>query len=331
MVDYDNHAGDFSGNDDLKLTMMPYAAIDGDFEGIREGNSDFGQSIAERYENAALVDGALYQRDDDESKVKMFSWESQGFDPSEEEFKPAEFKRKNETHGSNTYNFTLIAARIDETGEVWLAEGENGEPVMDLNDQEYPVLGNVIIWNGGSKENGPSSTSKTAARTLTTLGREAVVDEDDIFNWFDSSSEARDALVGKRLRRFKIEREGEKFNFYTPVYLDVATENRIGIPNDTEEAASTSSGDSGQEAATDGGASKQAMAEAAKEAGASSDFPDAIDDCIDYCVEQDITDKEDVMGTFQVMANNPESSISIEMMEDVGEDSIIEEIEARSE
>jgi hypothetical protein len=37
-----------------------------------------------------------------------------------------------------------------------------------------------------------------------------------------------------------------------------------------------------------------------------------------------------VMGTFNVMANNPESSISLEMVEEVGQDTIVEAIEART-
>lgn len=343
MVNYDEHAGDFSGNDDLKLTMMPYAAIDADLTGIRKGNSDWGQSIGERYENAALVDGALYQRKDDETKIKVYSWDSLGFDAEDEEFKPAEFKRKNENYGGTSYNYTLIAARVDDTGEVWLAEVEDEEtgemgPAMDLNDDEYPVLGNVILWNGGSEDNGPNSTAKTSARTLTTLGRDAVVDEDDVYNWLDSQTELRTELEGRRLRRFKVEREGEQHSFYTPVFIDVKTDNRIGIPNGDEgEAAAQASGED-KAAATDGGSTAQsggadesAMAEAAAEAGAGSNFPPAVDDCIDYCVDQGITDRDDVMGTFNVMANNPESSISLEMVEEAGEDNILDAIEERAE
>ena len=334
MVDYDSHAGSFSGgNDDLKLTMMPYAAIDGDFAGVRVGNSDFGQSLGERYEETVLVDGALYQRQDDESKVKLFSWQNLGFDPEDEEFKPAEFKRKSENYGGTTYNYRMVAARVDDTGEVWTTDD------FPVNDDDQPVIGSVIIWNGGSQENGPNSTAKTAARTLTHLGRDAVVDEDDVYNWLAEGVETRAQLEDRRIRRFKVEREGEKFSFYTPVFIDVASGNRIGIPNDESDAASSGGQ---QAAATDGGtttesgnassgtASPQEPETPSAEAESSgSEFPPAIDDCLDYCVEQDITDRDDVMGTFNVMANNPESSISLEMIEDVGEEAIMSAIEAR--
>lgn len=334
MVDYDSHAEDFGGNDDLTLTTMPYAAIDGDLASLREGNSDFGQSIGERYENTVLVDGALYQRKDAEDKVKLISWDDLGFDPEEEEFKPAEFKRRNETYGGNTYNYTLVAARIDETDKVWLSEDEDGEPALETDDDNQPMIGSVIIWNGGSSENGPNSTAKTTARTLTDLGRAAVIDEDDVYDWLDSDYSIRPALDGKRIRRFKVEREGEKYNFYTPVFIDVATGNRIGISNDEEASASDSNGGE-TEKATDGGsegATKDAMEQAAEQATSDdSDFPAAIEDCIEYCVESDITDGEDVMGTFQVMANNPESSISLEMVEDVGEEAILGAIDERTE
>jgi len=177
-----------------------------------------------------------------------------------------------------------------------------------------------------------TSTAKTTARTLTNLGRDAVTDEDDVFDWLDSSFEERSALEGKVLRRFKVEREGEKYSFYTPIYIDVATDNRVGIANDTESGPPADSGTGTGEKATDGGSEKSAMEQAAEKATSEgSDFPAAIDDCIDYCVEQDITDRDDVMGTFNVMANNPESSISLEMVEDVGEDNILEAIEGRTE
>lgn len=326
MVDYDSHAGSFSGgNDDLKLTTMPYAAFDGDFAGVRVGNSDFGQSLGERYEDSVLVDGALYQRNDDETKVKMFSWQNLGFDPEEEEFKPAEFKRKAENYGGSTYNYSMVAARVDDTGEVWTTDD------FPVNDDEQPVIGSVIVWNGGSKQNGPNSTAKTAARTLTEMGRDAVVDEDDVYNWLADGVETRQKLEDRRIRRFKVEREGEKFSFYTPVFIDVASGNRIGIPN--EEGGAVSDEAEPQQAAADGGTATQSgnasSGTTVQTPDTGSEFPPAIDDCIDYCVEQDITTRDDVMGTFNVMANNPESSISLEMIEEASEDAIIGAIEDR--
>jgi hypothetical protein len=326
MVDYDSHSGDFDGDDDLKLTTMPYAAIDGNFDGIREGNSDWGQSIGERYEETALVDGALYRRDDDQSKIKLYSWDSLGFDAENEEFNAVEFKRKTENYGGETYEYTLIAASVDELGEVWIGTDNGGEPFLDTNEEGQPVVGNVIIWNGGSSDNGPNSTAKTAARTLTDLGRGAVLDEDDVFNWYKSSATVRNELEGRRLRRFKVEREGEKYSFYTPVFVDVATGERIGIANDDD-----GNGDA-DESSSESESEKTAMQQAAEKAttDGGADFPDAVDDCIDYCVEQDMTDEEDVMGTFQVMAENPESSISMEMIETAGQDNILETIQERA-
>lgn len=321
MVDYDNHAGEFSGNDDLKLTMMPYAAMDGTFKGVRVGDSKFGMSIGERYEGAVLVDGALYQRKDDPSKVKMYSWKDLGFNAGDEEFKPAEFKRKNENYGGTTYNYTLVAARIDDTGETWTTED------FPTNDEDLPVIGSVIVWNGGSSDNGPNSTAKTAARTLTNLGRDAVLDEDDVYEWLDSDIETRPELEGRKIRRFKVEREGEKYSFYTPVFIDAATGNRIGIANDDggDGGVPDDTSDSGTSTATaDGGSDPEPEPEPED-----SGLPEAIDDCIDYCVEQDITNHDEVMGTFDVMANNPESSISTAMIDSVGEVAIMEAIEAR--
>ena len=316
MVNYDSHASGF-GNDDLKLSTLPYAAIDGDFAGVRVGDSNFGMSIGERYENTVLVDGALYQRKDDESKVKLFSWQTLGFDPESETFNPDEFKRKSENYGGNTYNYNLVAATVDETGETYTTDE------FELGDEGLPVIGNVIIWNGGSKENGPNSTAKTAARTLTKQGRAVVVDEDDVYNWLDKNAEGREDLLGKRIRRFKIEREGRKYSFYTPVFLDVEFDQRIGIPNENDTtasaAASSDSGSSEQTAATDGGAVAQAAAQAT---GPAADFPAPIADTIDYCAEQGILDGEDILGTLNVMAQNPDSSVTVEMVEDAGTDDI---------
>lgn len=331
MVNYDDHASGF-GNDDLKLTTLPYAAIDGDFAGVRVGDSQYGMSIGERYENTILVDGALYQRKDDPSKIKLYSWQTLGFDPEDETFTPAEFKRKSENYGGDTYNYSLVAARVDETGETWTDDSDE----FGMNDDGFPEVGNVIIWNGGSSDNGPNSTAKTAARTLTRQGREAVLDADDVYNWLDSNIEARPELEGKRIRRFKVEREGRKYSFYTPVFLDVEFDQRIGIPNGDNETAPSGKSEETSEAnatAADGGS---AVAQAAAQAQTTypspeDSFPDPIADCIDYCAEQGITDGEDVLGTLNVMAQNPDSSVTIEMIEEAGQESIVESVQEKAE
>jgi hypothetical protein len=326
MVDYGSHSGSSSSNEDVKLSTMPYSAIEAEFDGLREGNSDFGQSLGERYENTTVVDGALFRRNDDSSKLKLYSWKSLGFDAEEEELKPQQFVRKTENYAGNTYEYTMVAATVDETGTVWTNENTD----MEVNENGLPEIGNAVIWNGGSTENGPNSTAKTAARTLSDLGRGAVTTEDDVFNWFNSSAEARPQLVGRRIRRFKVEREGDTYNFYTPVFIDVATGDRIGISNDESPTPADNSTDDTVDNSTD---ERSVMEQAAEEATSDDDegFSAPVDDCIEYCVEQNMTGRDEVLGTFRVMQSNPNSSISTEMIEEAGQDNIMEAIKARAE
>jgi len=331
MVDYGSHSGSSSSNEDVKLSTMPYSAIEAEFDGLREGNSDFGQSLGERYENTTVVDGALFRREDDHEKFKLYSWKSLGFDAEEEELKPQQFVRKTENYAGNTYEYTMVAATVDETGTVWTNENTD----MEVNENGLPQIGNAVIWNGGSTETGPNSTAKTAARTLSDLGRNAVVSEDDVFNWFNSSAQARSQLEGRRMRRFKVEREGDTYNFYTPIFIDAATGDRIGIVNDENSIpADNSTDDSADDNGDGAGGDERSVMEQAAEEATSDDndgFSDAVDDCIEYCVEQNMTGRDEVLGTFRVMESNPNSSISTEMIEEAGQDNIMSAIEARAE
>lgn len=353
MVNYSEHesgSGSTNTEDDYTLSTMTYAAIDGNFDGIRIGNSDYGQSIGERYEDVSLVDGALYVRQDDNSKLKLFSWASLGYDPEEDEFGPDVAPNRNsENYGGTTYTYELLAARVAATGEVvtnddniienemvdWENEGPDG----------LPTFGHAVIWNGGSKKNGPNSTAKTAARTLSNMGRAAVIDEDDHYAWLDEDVEAREEVAGERLRRFKVEREGEEYSFYTPVFIHKKFDERLTIPNgdgqqksDTSDSSNEASGetqtdsdDGASEADTSGssGATSGIAAAAAQATSNGSAFPPEVDDIIDYCAEEGITDAEDITGTLSVMANNPDSAITQSMVDKAGEVEIVEEVQER--
>lgn len=328
MVNYSNHeGGNGNGNDDYTLSTMTYAAIDGDFDGIRIGNSDFGQSIGERYENVALVDGALYVRQDDPDKLKLFSWASLGYDSEEDDFGPDVAPNRNsENYGGTTYTYELVAARVASTGEV-VIEGTDGMDIEE-NDEGFPQFGSVVIWNGGSADSGPNSTAKTAARTLSNMGRASVVDEDDHYNWLHEDVEAREEVQGERIRRFKVEREGEEYSFYTPVFIHKKFDERLSIPNDGGQSSDDTSSQS-QEEETSSSSSSGVAAAAQQATSNGSAFPAEIDDIIDYCAEEGITDRDDVTGTLQVMANNPDSAIDMTMIEEAGQDNIVDEVENR--
>jgi hypothetical protein len=142
------------------------------------------------------------------------------------------------------------------------------------------------------------------------------------------------------MRRFKVEREGDTYNFYTPIFIDAATGDRIGITNDDSTPADNSTDDSaddngdGAGGDVDNSTDERSVMEQAAEEATSDDndgFSDAVDDCIEYCVEQNMTGRDEVLGTFRVMESNPNSSISTEMIEEAGQDNIMSAIEARAE
>ncbi|MFC6953734.1 hypothetical protein [Halorubellus litoreus] len=293
-MDYNNfgsssttsNQNDSDENNEFTLKVTPYAAIDGDLDSAFSVEGKYGQSLAIKMNDVTLVDGALYKRKGDDTH-KVFSWQALGFD-DEMDFDGNDApKVYSETFGGRTYQYELVAARYDEA-----------DP-----DADQPEVGNIIMWESGG-EHGPSSSAKTCARKLTTHGRGAVLTEDDVHAWLATDVSLRPELEGLRVRFFKVEREGEEYTFYTPVFINLALDEEVTIKNETGTTTAKATEETEPEAepevqaaATDGG------------------FPAQIQEFIGFCRDQQIVDPESVLRTLDTMVANPESSVDEAMVE----------------
>jgi len=252
--DNDQTSGSSSGADDQpdkNLTITPYAPIEGDLVKVFGNSNSWGQSLGVKMENVELVDGALYY-DPEKGKHKVFNWKDvAGVMPSEDTPVDADdanqFLVKN--YGGTEKRYELV------------------ESVVMANDDDPVSIGNVIMWYGGSDQYGPKSASKTLAKILTTLGRDAVVDDEDINNWLaDTSGEnvLRPDLQGRRFGFFEVKKDSNQSDrvYHHPVVKDASTGGQVTVQNGTGGQQGTlgdeSGGNAEPEAVTDGGPSATA-------------------------------------------------------------------------
>lgn len=312
--------GDNNERQDVTLKVTPYAAIDYDLDSAFRTNGQWGQSLAVTGNNAVLVDGGLYERTsvdqepDTSNTFKVFSWQQLGF-TDDMDFDASDAPKVYSENYNKTYGYTLVDARHDETAE----------------DEEYPEIGSIIMWEGATEDNGPASASKTSARVLTQKGRDAIVDEGDWKNWLAEGVQLRDELEGRRVRYYKIEREGEEYSFYSPVFIDLALDEQLTIKNASDES-STDSESEEAEAEPEPEVEPEPEAEAEPEpepAAAQTDggFSEQIQEFINFCREQEITAESAVLKTLNTMVTNPASSVDEEMVEG-REDDIVAAVQA---
>lgn len=244
----ENSGSDFESNTELRIGVN--ATIEGDIVRAFGSSSEYGDSLGVVFEEAALLDGGLYL-DAAKGRYKVFSWkEITGFNVFEHLERGNELSAEDADEVlSKTYNeektYELIGARVpeevDEDGDV-VVEGssvfrdyaydgpgtvpEFDEP-EDLEGSDV-YIGDVIVWFGGTSEYGPSASARRLAELLTTLGSEAVLDENNIYDWLADTSGTnilRDDLQDRRIRYFVVRRQPQegKYPYNYPVLEDVNT------------------------------------------------------------------------------------------------------------
>lgn len=330
MVNYTEFGGN-DGNDndnnddDVTLKVTPYAAVDFDMDSTFYVDGNWGESLAISANNAELVDGALYERTainnkPDEGTFKVFGWASLGY-TEDMDFSAEDAPKVNsETFGGKTYKYELVASRYD-------AEEDN---------EDFPTIGGIIMFEGGSEDNGPSSSAKSSARILTQMGRDAVLDEDDVYNWLDSGVSLRADLKDRRVRYYKVEKEGDEHNYYSPVFVDLVLDQQVTINNDgddgTEEDAPVAQEEQEapqEESEPEPEEEPEKEPETPEPVAVETDggFTEQIQEFIGFCRDNDIQAGDAVKKTLTTMVSNPGSAVDEEM---VGgrEDEIVAAVQA---
>jgi hypothetical protein len=334
---YDDGSAE-SSDDNTEVRFTPYTTIEAVIGGAYGSDSQYGQSLGVAFDDVELTDGALYA-DVDKGRYKLFSWQraadmtpterlERGDEPSVDD--APDFMRK--TYFGNDKEYELVAARVpeltDDDGSVLVEASSKTRSVSfttdgaDFGEWEYldgdkPELPNLITWEDGTDENGATVTAQTIAETITSLGDDAVVDADDVYNWLaDTSTDniLRDDLEGRRIRFFIVQRDGDDYTYNLPIIEDVATGERIQ-PNNRDDGSDTGNSDSGTAQSVEDVAEQDA-----------GTYPEPIADFISSGRNLELTEQR-ANTLLDQMVEDSDNSITMDMVnENGGRDEIIGQV-----
>lgn len=293
---------------DLTLKWKPYATFRGVLDSVYGSSSQWGQAIGIKFTDGKLVDGVVMERLDDEGEpdgtIKLFPWESMPVvlgDDLEASDAP---EVHTEEFVGDTYRYRLLGARIE----------ENEDPAEPIE------LGNFMVWESGSKK--PSATAKVLAQLFTEAGPDAIVDREDINNWLDTDNiEPRADLLGRELDVFKVEKPGDEYDFHAPVVIDTKLDEQIIVSSRVESDNATEAA-----AETEDDPSPSDDDESAEEDAGAAEFPEPVQDFVEFCTDFGLDDETQILDNLNDMAGDDGNSLSQDMVDEAGEDAILASI-----
>lgn len=236
-----------------RLYYTANAVIEGDLGHLLQNpHSPYNQYVAFNLENATMVDGVLYKRDQshkqnpDTEKYKMFSFDEVGYselsgseDPDFDMLNP----RWVEKFGENKLQYDLVGASV--------AQDKLGNETISTNEEDL-TLDNIRIRSGVSKRSyqdngetveytGPTSVSKRIVRLLSEGGNGDLVENnfEETHGWASENVQTAEELLGRRVRVW-ISREsfetddGNVIDYQNFNALDVETGQTLGVRNNNE-------------------------------------------------------------------------------------------------
>lgn len=328
---YNNHSGSGTGSssndfDDITLKLQKYSAIGVTGKRVNAFDSKYGDKLIVGFDDVEVLDGIVFQRDDNPDTWKVFSaakffnvdpdtgkvYETATEDDDgnvtyEDEMSAQDILEHprvlgfSETFGGTDYFYTPIGAVVEATDDIATNDAVNvtttdapsievGEVSMLLSNKAWVrTLAKLVSEEGDD----------IIARTTNDQGEEVHVT--DNHGWLTTMEPTlREGIEGRRMELFVIEETAEfedgETTYTTPILLDSKTEERITIDNldgDSESGdAEADADDTAQEAAApvpDGGAT---TAEAGSDdtGTESPDTPTTADDDEDEAVEAEVPD-----------------------------------------
>jgi hypothetical protein len=323
---YGSHSGSGTGSsssdqeyDDTTLKLQKYAAVRMTPRSLGHSQHDqYGESLIPGFEQGAVLDGVVFQRDDKPSTWKLFGFAEMGFNvhdgkvyetydaeadeysdemTAQEVLDHARVQGFSESFGGNKYWYTPVGVVIESEGDAAV----NTDVVDEPDDPEIPI-GDVAMFLGNT------SWARTFAKLVSTGGHDIIAEPPDDeqtpddHNWLTTEDpELREELDGREIELFLIEEtatfdDDEEVEYTVPVLLDSATGERITLDNEeSEEEAESDDGDSGSESAEQSEPEEGEAADEADDTDTStngdapdaSEFPGDVQDLIDYFQRQD--------------------------------------------
>jgi hypothetical protein len=303
-----NSDGDDDYDDDYAFKWQPNATFRANLKNVFGTSSQYGQSLGVKWSDVRIQDGVLMRRVDDDGNpdgtLKLFAWGSMPIVGDPEPGDAPEVHT--ESMFGDTYTYELVGARIE-------GADNPGELVGVEND--------AVMWEDGSPESGPAATSKSLAQLLTKAGSTVINDDSDIHNWLNiNNCDIRPDIEGREFDVFKVVKDGNEYEFHSPVVIDVETEQQVLVNNRVTDDASTS----------DSSDSENTQSETNTDAGdvEISSFPEPVRDFVEFCVDFNLSDTEQIRDNMSDMAQDNDNELTENMVQTVGADNIVSAIKA---
>lgn len=310
------NSGNSGNSDDMKFRLSPQVVIRGTLTRAFGTDQNWGQSIGIVFENARLVEGCIY-KDFEKDVFKGFPWdeicgvmpEEEGVDLSEDD--ADEYYKT--SYGSTDKKYELVDARI---------HGES-DPM--------PIgTGDIILWYGGTKENGPKAASLRLGMLLHPDGNDNVLSEDDVHNWLGDTSGSnwlRDDLQGEEFDYFIEKRDSSEsdYQYHHPVLIKTSIRERVApIANgDGNSAGNNQNGN--QNSGTLGGSNGTEENNESSSGAPIDRIPEPVNDFLATAGSLDMEDNESKSALLTDLVNDPENAITTDMVDEAGgRDAVIE-------
>lgn len=283
MSRYNNpNAGNSNDNDyedDTTLKLQKFAALRLSPNNLNSSTHDqYGTSFIVNYEDAAVIDGIVFQRDDKPDTWKIFSAGKffhlnpedglvyENYDQDSAEYS-GEMSAQDildhprvagfsETFGGNDYFYTPVGVIIEEAGDI----ATNDDLEVETSDGPSIQIGDAsMLLNNGT-------WVRTYAKKIAAAGDDIINDNGDeptdrgepetnpkydSHEWLNEDNlELRDELDGRSIELWITEQtetwdDGEETTFKVPNVMDVKTEEFINIDNGVDGNDSSSDSSSG--------------------------------------------------------------------------------------
>jgi len=304
-----DNSSDYGDEEQLAFKWNTNATFRGVFDSVFGADTQYGQTLGLKFRDATVVDGVLMARLGDDGgrdgTVKLLPWSSMPVRLDEDLAAADAPEIFTEDILGNTYRYELLAARVEEANDP-------AEPVE--------IGADIVLWEGGGKK--PSATAKMMAQIFTQAGPDVIVDREDINNWLTVSNiDARPELLDREFDVFKVEKEGDKHSFHSPIVVDTKTEEQVKVSQRAEDSTDDSSGSESQasDSSGNGAGDDDAPVGGGEMAGPVVDF-------IEFCTDFGLDDESQILDNLNDMAGDSSNDLTTGMVDNAGEEQILDKI-----
>ena len=290
MTRYNDYSGSGTGSnndrdfDDKTLKLQNYSTVRLTPDRINVTDTNWGDRLIAGFEDGAILDGIVFQRDDRPDTWKVFSPQKffnvgpdglvyESYDADADEYsgemsaddvlQHPRVQGFSETFGGDSYWYTPVGVVIEEADDMAVNDDLDvetddgaivmGETSMLLSNKSWVrTFGKLVTEEGDD----------VIATEVNESGDEVPVSDDR--GWLTTDEPTlRSDIEGRALELFLIEETAEfddgEVTYTTPILLDAKTGERVTIDNEVTDDAEADEQDAEPAKATDGGTTAEAQ------------------------------------------------------------------------